>query len=92
MNLFVLCSSLSVVAALLCIVLSSEASNIMQCTEDRQSDGQFYFSMSYDVKRTSVIARPNGLLMYIFYVFMSKVNMNKFVIPLKISGFLHCHN
>ncbi len=50
MNLFVLCLSLSVVAALLCIVLSSEASNIMQCTEDRQSDGQFYFSMSYDVK------------------------------------------
>ncbi|XP_050987556.1 uncharacterized protein LOC127178623 [Labeo rohita] len=40
----------SVVALLLCIVLSSEASDILQCTGERQSDGQFCFHMSYDFK------------------------------------------
>ncbi|KAF4103288.1 hypothetical protein G5714_016171 [Onychostoma macrolepis] len=39
-----------VVAVLLCIVLSSEASDVLQCTGERLSDGQFYFNMSYDVK------------------------------------------
>ncbi|KAK2903233.1 hypothetical protein QQF64_009844 [Cirrhinus molitorella] len=39
-----------VVALLLCIVLLSEASDNMQCTGERQSDGQFFFHMSHAIK------------------------------------------
>ncbi|KAI2655402.1 Phenylalanine--tRNA ligase beta subunit [Labeo rohita] len=42
--------SLSVVAMLLCIVLSSEASDVLQCKGEKLSEGQFFFNMSYDVK------------------------------------------
>ncbi|KAK2903231.1 hypothetical protein QQF64_009847 [Cirrhinus molitorella] len=39
-----------VVAMLLCIVLSSEASDVLQCTGEKLSDGQFFFNMPYEVK------------------------------------------
>ncbi len=42
--------SLSVVAVLLCIVLPATASDVLRCTGERQSDGQFYFNMTYDLK------------------------------------------
>ncbi len=52
--------SLSVVAVLLCIVLPATASDVLRCTGERQSDGQFYFNMTYDLKRVLMTARPNG--------------------------------
>ncbi|XDV40144.1 hypothetical protein PO909_009279, partial [Leuciscus waleckii] len=41
---------LSVVAVLLCIVLSSQAADVLQCTGRRLDDGQFSFNASYEVK------------------------------------------
>ncbi len=50
--LIILCLSLSVVAVLLCIVLSSdEESDVLQCIGEKLSDGQFYFNMPYEVKK-----------------------------------------
>ncbi|RXN28175.1 hypothetical protein ROHU_019501 [Labeo rohita] len=40
----------NVVAMLLCIVLSSEAPDVLQCKGEKLSEGQFFFNMSYDVK------------------------------------------
>ncbi|XP_026140410.1 uncharacterized protein LOC113116450 isoform X1 [Carassius auratus] len=39
-----------VVAVLLCIMLSAEASDVLRCTGERLSDGQFYFKMTFDLK------------------------------------------
>ncbi len=37
-------------AVLLCIVVSSEESDVLQCTGEKLRDGQFYFNMPYEVK------------------------------------------
>ncbi|KTG33704.1 hypothetical protein cypCar_00037601, partial [Cyprinus carpio] len=39
-----------VVSMLLCVVLSSEESDALQCTGEKLSDGQLYFSIPYEVK------------------------------------------
>lgn len=49
MNLIVLCP-LSVVAVLLCIILSSRAADVLQCTGGRLSDELFSFNALYEVK------------------------------------------
>ncbi|RXN16856.1 hypothetical protein ROHU_027333 [Labeo rohita] len=41
-----------VVAMLLCIVLPAEASDVLQCTGEKLSHGQFLFNMSYEVKES----------------------------------------
>ncbi|XP_077066830.1 uncharacterized protein LOC143720837 [Siphateles boraxobius] len=42
--------ALFVVAVLLCIILSSQEADVLQCTGGRQRDGQFFFNALYEVK------------------------------------------